>query len=93
MGACDFFWNESSLAPSRGRTANIRLETVNDVTTSTRTSEVKVQTGDVNIPAPSLLSMVECSLLAVIKVFFPGLQMVKIAQKTIAVHVRRCTIT
>ena len=48
-----------------------------------------MQTGCQQISTPSLLSTVELSMLAVIKVVFYGLQMGEIAPKPIDVHYRR----
>ena len=48
-----------------------------------------MQTGCQQISTPSLLSTVELSILAVIKVVFYGLQMGEIAPKPIDVHYRR----
>ena len=50
-----------------------------------------MQTGFQNTATPSLLSIAESSMLAVIKVYFDGLQMVKIAQIPIVVHGGTCT--
>ena len=52
-----------------------------------------METGYQNISTPSLLSTVETSMLAVIKVVFYGLQMGEIAPKPIDVHYRRARAT
>ena len=52
-----------------------------------------METGYQNISTPSLLSTVELSMLAVIKVVFYGLQMGEIAPKPIDVHYRRARAT